>query len=207
MFETSFGAVEKALLQSHGIPDALAAAFRGRITALQKGGLFEPKHRPGRGVALTYGPDQIHRLVFATELLEFGIGPAAILGLVESLWEKRLRKIFEDAEQPAQDHEKPGPDDVILHMGGTRLLLDTWQSTVPNVNRCRLRELSGYVTQWMTMGPDDPVPARALLVNLSARLRSFHAGLAASHMDELRAESRRAEIAQKAATSKGGKRK
>jgi hypothetical protein len=185
MFETSFGAVEKALLQSHRIPDALAGAFRARITSLQKQGLFGPKHRPGRGVALTYGPDQFHRLVFACELLEFGIGPAAILGIVETLWERKLRDIFTDAEQPAQHHEKAAPDDVIMHMGGIHLLTDVWQKAVPNVNRCRLRELPYYIKQWMTMGPDDPVPPRALVVNLSQRLRAFHAGLAASHLDDL----------------------
>jgi len=184
MFETSFfGAVERALLQSHRIPDSLAGAFRGRITSLQKQGLFGPKHRPGRGVALTYTADQFHRLIFACELLEFGIGPAAILAVVESLWERKLRDIFEKAEQA-----DPGPDDIIMHMGGTRLLTDLWQNAVPNVNRCKLSELSYYIERWMTMGPDDPVPPRALVVNLSARLRSFHAGLAASHLAGPRSE-------------------
>jgi hypothetical protein len=173
MFETSFGAVEKALLQSHRIPDALAGAFRARITSLQKQGLFGPKHQPGRGVALTYGPDQFHRLIFACELLEFGIGPATILSLVESLWDRRLRRIFEDAEKAAD----PGAADVIMHMGGIHLLTDVWQKAVPNVNRCELRELPYYIEQWMTMGPDDPVPPRALVVNVSQRLRSFHAAL------------------------------
>lgn len=181
MFETSFGAVEKALLQSHRIPDSLAGAFRGRITSLQKHDLFGPKRRPGRGVALTYSFDQFHRLIFACELLEFGVSPAPILWLVESLWERKLRKIFEDAEQPAKDHEKPGADDIIMHMGGIHLLTDVWRNAVPNVNRCRLRDLPVYVMEWMEMGPDDPMPPRAMLVNVSQRLRNFYRALRQEH--------------------------
>jgi hypothetical protein len=42
-------------------------AFRGRLTALQKGGLLGAENQPGRGHALRYGPDQLHRFVFACE--------------------------------------------------------------------------------------------------------------------------------------------
>ena len=106
MFETSFGAVEKALLQSHRIPDALAGAFRGRITSLQKQGLFGPKHRPGRGLALTYGPDQFHRLIFACELLEFGIGPPTILNCRVAVGPQAAGGFSRDAEKAAQDPVK-----------------------------------------------------------------------------------------------------
>jgi hypothetical protein len=44
-------------------------------------------------------------------------------------------------------------------------------------NRCRLRDLPVYVMEWMRMGPDDPVPPRAILVNVSQRLRNFYRAL------------------------------
>jgi hypothetical protein len=138
---------------------------------------------PGKGVALRYGPDQCHRLLFASEAFEFGIAPSVILALVKAHWDGRLRQIFKDAEKAAErDH---GPGDIIMHMGGVRLMTDGWSDAVPNVNSCRLSKLSDNMLAWMRMGRDDPVPPRALVVNLSARLRSFHSALAAVHMTEL----------------------
>src|SRR5262245_55867049 len=97
-FETTYGAVETALIASYGIPDHARGAFRSRFGALQKGGLLGAKSMPGRGKALSYGPDQIHRTVFAVEMLEAGLAPAVVLSLVTRLWESRLRKIFSEAE-------------------------------------------------------------------------------------------------------------
>jgi hypothetical protein len=190
MFECGYGAVEAALVQAYRIPAKAQGAFRGRLGALQKQGLFGVKSMPGKGVALRYGPDQFHRLVFACELLEFGISPAMVLRLVESLWERRLRKIFKDAEHAVMKHEDAGPDDVILHMGGVHLMVDGWSDAVPNVNSCPLSKLPDHMAMWMSMRPDDPsgLPPRALVTNLSMRLRAFHAALSASYMDELRAE-------------------
>ena len=62
---------------------------------------------PGKGVALRYGPDQFHRLVLACELFEFGISPSVILALVEAGWERRLRKIFKDAENVTDESPDP----------------------------------------------------------------------------------------------------
>jgi hypothetical protein len=145
---------------------------------------------PGKGVALRYGPDQFHRLVFACELLEFGISPAVVLSLIKSSWERRLQKIFRDAEDVVARHEDAGPDDVIMHLGGAHLMLDGWSDAVPNVNATSLRKLADHMAIWMSMRPDDPsgLPPRALVTNLSMRLRAFHAALGASYMDELRAE-------------------
>ncbi len=48
---------------------------------------------------------------------------------------------------------------------------------IPNVNYCKLQKLPTYVNEWMQMGIDDRLPARALIVNLSSRLRQFHEAL------------------------------
>jgi hypothetical protein len=184
MFETrAFGTVEAALVQTYRIPAKAAKAFRSRLGALQKRGLFGARNMPGKGVALGYGPDQFHRLVFACEMLEFGVAPSVVLSLVESLWERRLRKIFSTAEDAVVRHEDAGPDDVILHMGGVHLMVDGFSDAVPNVNSCLLSELPGNVAMWMSMRPDDPsgLPPRALITNLSMRLRAFHTALAAAH--------------------------
>ena len=192
MFETPrFSTVEAALVQTYRIPAKAVGAFRSRLGALQKAGLFGSKNRPGKGVALRYGPDQFHRLIFVCELFEFGVAPSVVLRLVKSLWERRLRKIFSDAEDAVMKcQDAAGPDDVILHMGGARLMVDGFSDAVPNVNSCTLSELSNNMSMWMSIKPDDPsrLPPRALVTNLSMRLRAFHTALGPAYMNELRAE-------------------
>jgi hypothetical protein len=191
MFETPrFSTVEAALVQTYRIPARAVGAFRSRLGALQKAGLFG-KNRPGKGRALAYGPDQFHRLIFVCELFEFGIAPAVVLGLVKSLWEPRLRDIFMDAEDAVmKSQDAAGPDDVILHMGGARLMVDGFSDAMPNVNSCPLSKLPDNMAMWMSIKPDDPsgLPPRAITTNLSMRLRAFHTALGISYMDELRAE-------------------
>jgi len=193
MFECGYGAVEPALVRCYRVPGKAVAAFRGRLGALQKNELFGAKNMPGKGVALRYGPDQFHRFIFACELFEFGIGPAVVLSLVKSLWERRLRKIFRDAEDVVMKHEDAGPDDIILHMGGVHLMGDAWSDAVPNVNSCPLSKLPDHMAMWMSMRPDDPsgLPPRAIVTNLTMRLRAFHSALAASYIDELQAAKKR----------------
>ena len=182
MFETTFGVIEAALVRTYGVPDKAQGAFRGKLGNLQKQGLFGAKNMPGRGRALRYGPDQIHRLVFACELSELGCAPSVVVGLVDSLWERRIRSIFAKAEDVAE--RDPGPNDVVMLMGGVRLMTGNWTSAVPNVTAHLLRELPPKLSQWMMMGTGDPMPPRVLAVNLSSRLRQFHAALAESHTRE-----------------------
>jgi hypothetical protein len=187
MFRTSYSTVEAALVATYEIPRRERAAFRGRLGHLQRQGLFGARHMPGRGNAIDYGPDQFWRFVFACECFEFGLSRAMVLALVKSLWERRLRKIFQDAERAAET--KPGANGentdgyIILHMGGVRLMADAWLDATPNDNSCELRQLPDNVAMWMRMTPDDPagLPPRALIVNLSMRLRAFHAALVAAH--------------------------
>src|SRR5262245_32033666 len=153
MFECGYAAVEAALVQAYRVPAKAAGAFRGRLGALQKQGRLGVRNQPGKGVALRYGPDQFHRLVFACEMLEFGVAPSVVLSLVESLWERRLRKIFRDAEDPVVRHEDAGPDDVILHIGGAHLMGDGWSKAVQEINACPLGKFPRPVAMWVAMAP------------------------------------------------------
>jgi hypothetical protein len=190
-FDCGLAATEAALVQTYRIPAKAVGAFRSRLGALQKAGLFGSKNRPGKGVALRYGPDQFHRLIFVCELFEFGVAPSVVLRLVKSLWERRLRKIFSDAEDAVMKcQDAAGPDDVILHMGGVHLMVDGFSDAVPNVNSCLLSELPDNVAMWMSIKHDDPngLSSRAIISNLSMKLRAFHTALGPAYMDELRAE-------------------
>lgn len=185
MFETTFSVTEAALVRTYGVPHKAEGAFRGKLGNLQKQGLFGAKNMPGRGKALRYGSGQFHRLIFACELFEFGVGPATVLVLVELLWESRLSQIFKKAEDAVERHRDPGPDDIVMHMGGVRLMTDTWSDAVPNVNYCTLQKLNDHMRVWMRMGVDDRLPSRALVVNLSSRLRQFHAAFRDLHMQNM----------------------
>jgi hypothetical protein len=212
MFETNYSVVEAALVRAYRVPRNALGAFRGRLGHLQRHGLFGARHMPGKGKAISYGPDQFHRLVFACECFEFGLSRAVVLGLIETQWERRLRKIFQDAEravmiEPGQNGENTGSD-IIMHIGGVHLMTDTWSDAVPNANSCELRRLSDHMAAWMRMTPGDPagLPPRALVVNLSMRLRAFHAALADANLHNALAE-RRAAFAAKRPRRKAGDRK
>jgi hypothetical protein len=190
MFETSYGPIEAALMMTHRIPARSLSAFRGRLAFLQKQRLLGAANQVGKGHALRYGPDELHRLIFATELLEFGVGPAITLKIVAKVWRSHLAKIFDDAEHAAE--REAGPNDVVLHLSGVRLLADALADSIPNVGACRLAKLADLMDLSMQMGPDDALPPRVMAVNLSQRLRSFHRHFAGTYMSELRAETNKA---------------
>ena len=79
---------------------------------------------------------------------------------------------------------------MILHIGGIRLMRDGWTDAVPNVNACPLGRLPDHIAVWMSVRPDDPsgLPPRAIITNLSMRLRAFHTALSGSYMEELKSE-------------------
>lgn len=212
MFEASYSVVEAGLVGAYKIPKKALGAFRGRLGHLQRRGLFGAQHMPGRGVALAYRADQLHRLVFVCEGFELGLSPGVVLSLVKSLWERRLRGIFEKAEEavmidPGPNGENTGGD-IILHMGGVHLMTDTWSNAVPNVNFCELRKLPDHIAMWMRMTPDDParLPPRALVTNLTMRLRAFHCALADANLHDALTK-RRAAIAAKQPRRKARDRK
>lgn len=172
-------------MRAYSVPAKELGAFRGRLGHLQKQGLLGSRNRPGKGQALVYGPDQFHRFIFACECFELGFSRATVIDLVAQQWERRLRQIFKDAEDAAM--REPGPNDTILVMSGIHML----SAPVPNIDTCQLGKLIGRMHTWMRMGVDDPLPARAIIVNLSARLRTFHRALADLHFVEIQADKKR----------------
>lgn len=174
MFDASYSHVEPALVQTYSVRARDLGRFRARITFLQKGGLLGVS--PGKGKALRYTPDLIHRLIFASELAEVGAMPQAVLETVADLWESRIRRIFERAEKAASGPSSP--NDIVMMLGSSSLLVGAWTSTakaLPNVNGFPLRRLAGNLELLLKHG--HPAP-RALVVNLSERLRTFHTALA-----------------------------
>lgn len=176
MFEIPYNRTEVALVATYGVRKADLPRFRARVTFLQKGGLLGV--RPGKGKALNYTPDLLHRLVFAMELSEVGVTPAVTLTTVADLWEKSIRKHFEDAEKTIK--APPGPRDIVLAMSGVSLMVGGWTSTakaIPNVNGFALQRLADKMD--LVLRYTNPAP-RAVIINLSQRLREFHDALAAS---------------------------
>jgi hypothetical protein len=167
-FTTSYATVERALVRMHDIPADGIKTFRSRFGALQRGGMLS--NQPGKGQKLVYGPDQIHRAVLTFELIELGLAPSIILSLIKQRWDDRLRGIFEKAEH-ANQHET---SDVVLMLGFNAI-----NSAAPTVNAMTLDKISQHITLALD---GKSLPARGLLVNLSAVMRSFHDALGYYHL-------------------------
>jgi hypothetical protein len=192
MFQSSYGPVEKAVAIAYGVPEAAReTGLRGWITNLQKLGLLGKAARVGRGTALVYTPNELHRLICGLELNELGVPPAMAVALIDAYWESKIKAIFARAERTVA-REEPPENDIILHLGGVSLRAGPLKGEqfpgVPNINECKRSELRWYIEQWMAMTPDDPVPPRALVVNLSARLRAFHTAFAKTYLADVLAE-------------------
>jgi hypothetical protein len=165
--------VEAALVELHGIaPETL----RSRFGAFQRGGLLGTQ--PGRGARLEYGPDELRRVVFAFELVQLGTSPTTVLWLVREFWDKRLREMFTKAER-ASIYKTP---DVVLFFIGLTAM-DGPEEGVPNINHTTMDKLAETLS-FAIRGNDESgdLPARAVVVNLSAQLRRFHTALSNYHL-------------------------
>ena len=211
----AYGAVEKALAAAYQIPEAdRSSGFRSMIGNLQKLGALGAQARVGRGKALVYTVVEMHRLQLAIELCEFGLSPATAVSLIEAHWEPKLWPVISAALNGLM-HEEPGGADVILRVGGVSLRTDSLRGEppgAPDIDHCTLAEAPIAMARWMAASPDRPTPPRALIVNLSARLRAFHDALADANLDDALAERRAALVgepepkARKRPRRSGGKR-
>lgn len=196
--EFSYGVVEKALATAYGVSEAVRpAGFRGMISNLHKLGALGPQSRVGRGAKLTYTHIEFTRLILAIEFCEFGLPPATAAALVGRYWESKLKTIIGVAQEAfGIVPEKPRGHDVILCLVGGGLRTDSLRGekgpVVPIIERCALDDLPAALKQWMTTTPDDPAPPRALIANLSARLRDFHNALVDENLAEALDERRTA---------------
>jgi hypothetical protein len=198
--EVPYAHVEAALVSAYGIRRRDLAAFRAKLRLWQKMGVLGVS--PGKGKALSYTPDLIHRVIFSIELAENGVTPAVVVGTVRDLWEKRIRSIFEKAETAAM--AAPGPKDFCMMTGGHSLMIGGWTSVeaaLPNVQGFELRQLDAKIDLLIRMEAGDPLVPRAFVVNLSDRLRRFHAALAAA------AEPKQPQVPQPKAKKKGARRR
>jgi hypothetical protein len=176
MFQIStFAVVEEALAAAYDVAPKNRLALRSRLGALQRGGLFGVA--PGKGRRLAYGADTFHRLVFALELTAWNIAPSLILELVRDFWDNKLRAIFSAAES-AITHPTDGGDIALVLIGGDQMFRSRPSATALRLTHAPLRELRQCMGLAMR---DNPLPARAVVVNLSARLRRFHTALADAH--------------------------
>jgi hypothetical protein len=168
--------VEAALAELHGIAPDDVPALRSRFGVFQRGGLLGKP--PGRGVRVQYFPDELHRVVFAFEMAQLNISPTTVLWLVREFWDKRLRDIFIKAER-ANVHQAP---DVVLFFSGLTAM-DGPEQAVPNVNHTTIDKLAETLSL-AVRGSNEfrDLPARAVVVNLSAQLRRFHAALSHYHL-------------------------
>jgi hypothetical protein len=192
-FTTSYAHLEAALVEMHGIAPADVPAFRSRFGALQRAGLLGAESQPGKGRRLEYGPDQFHRCLLAFELAQAGAGPSVILRLIADHWTSRLRGIFERAERGNIRETS----DVILIFGG--LAMGFGDEPIPSINDVSTDKLPERLSFALD---GKSLPTRVLLVNISERLRRFHAALINHHLRpqilaELQAKPKRKQAAKR----------
>lgn len=151
-------------------------AFRARIDYFEQAKVLGDDVEVDSSKGKTYSIVQIERLLACLELTEFGLSSTTACALITGHW-PAFEPIFRDA-QASVVHD-PGPNDVVLCIGGIHLMSGNWAPKlgfpgVPNIQGCRLRKLSDRVTVWMWMTARDAAAPRLLIVNLSERLRQFH---------------------------------
>lgn len=205
----TYGTVEKALAVAYSIPEtARSKGFRAMVANLRKLGALGAQARVGRGAALDYTPTEFHRLILALEFCELGIPPATAVSLLDTYWEPKLKPIVDAAARPIGAlPEAPDGADVILYLGGVGLRTGSLRGetgpSVPNISESSLDTLPLAAPRWLTAAPDTPTPPRGLVVNLSARLRVFHAALGVENLTDALDERRqaRAKAAKRTATA------
>jgi hypothetical protein len=189
----SYGAVEKALATAYGISDKRRpGGFRSMLSNLQRLGVLGPHSHIGRGAALRYGPDEMHRFVLALEFCEAGIPPATAAAIVDRYWDSELKSIVAAAVRPIGFlPEEPEGKDVVLYLGGVGLRTDSLRGetcpSVPNIAQSSLDALPLDMSRWLAATSNNPTPPRGLIVNLSARMRAFHAALCTENLADERA--------------------
>ena len=159
--------------------DKRRKAFRARINYFQRSKVLGDDVEVGKGKQNTYSVGQIERWLACLELTELGLSPTTAGELITGHWDL-FEPIFRDAQ--ASVVRDPGPDDIVLCIGGVHLMSGSWAPKsgfpgVPSIQGCTLRKLPDRVMAWMWMTANDPAAPRLLIVNLSERLRQFHNAL------------------------------
>jgi hypothetical protein len=166
-FTVSFATVEKALLRTHEVEPQHEEAWRSRINFLRREGLLG--ERPGSGRRIGYHTAaQLPKLLLALELAQTAVAPQVALSLIATSWDHRLSRFFRQAEE-ARDR---GTSDVLLLLAGITAMVER-DGAIPVIAATTADRLDV-----LRMALDDTsVPGRALVINLTARLRRFHEAL------------------------------
>ena len=177
----NYGPVEMALAMIYAATedDKRRKAFRARINYFQRAKVLGGDVEVGNGKQNAYSLVQIERWLACLELTELGLSPITAGELITGHWDL-FEPIFRDAE--ASVVRGPGPDDIVLCIGGVHLMTGSWAPKsgfpgVPSIQGCTLRRLPDRVMAWMWMTANDPTAPRLSIVNLSERLRQFHNAL------------------------------
>ena len=166
-FTVSFATVEKALLRMHEVEPQHEEAWRSRINFLRREGLLG--ERPGSGRRIGYHTAaQLPKLLLALEMAQAAVAPQVALSLIAKSWDDRLNRFFRQAEE-ARDR---GTSDVLLLLAGITAMVER-DGAIPVIAATTADKLD---VLRMALD-DDSVPGRALVVNLTARLRRFHKAL------------------------------
>ena len=166
-FTVSFATVEKALLRMHEVEPQHEEAWRSRINFLRREGLLG--ERPGSGRRIGYHTaDQLPKLLLALEMAQAAIAPRVALSLIAASWDDRLNGFFQQAEEARRNETS----DVWLLLAGITEMMER-DGAIPVIEVTTTDRLDV-----LRMALDDTfVPGRALVINLTARLRKFHAAL------------------------------
>jgi hypothetical protein len=165
-FTVSFATVEKTLLRMHAVEPQHEEAWRSRINFLRREGVLG--ERPGSGRRIGYHTaDQLPKLMIALEMAQAAIVPQTILSLVRK-HDERLKNIFREAEKARANETS----DVLLLLAGITEMIER-EGAIPVIQATTADKLDV-----LRMALDDSsVPGRALVINVTARLRRFHEAL------------------------------
>jgi hypothetical protein len=167
-FTVSFATVEKALLKMHDVEPQHEEAWRSRINFLRREGVLG--ERPGSGRRIGYHTTvHLPKLLLALELAQAAVAPQVALSLIATSWDNRLHPIFENANKTL---DRGGSADVLLLLAGITQMIER-DGAIPVIATTTADRLD--VLQ--TLLSDKAVPGRALVINITARLRRFHAEL------------------------------
>jgi hypothetical protein len=166
-FTVSFATVDKALLRMHGVEPQHEEAWRSRINFLRREGVLG--ERPGSGRRIGYHTAaHVPKLLLALELAQAAVTPQVALSLIATSWDDRLNRFFRQAEE-SRDR---GTSDVWLLLAGITAMVER-DGAIPVIAATTADRLDV-----LRMALDDSsVPGRALVINLTARLRRFYEAL------------------------------
>ena len=126
--------------------------------------------QPGSGRRIGYHTaDHLPKLLLALELAQAAVAPQVALSLIATSWDDRLQPLFQEANEALVR----GTSDVLLLLAGITEMVER-DGAIPVI-----ANNEGGQARRVANGAETitSVPGRALVINLTARLRRFHEAL------------------------------